>query len=216
MKYSAILFDLDGTIHDSRESILSSLRHAYRTLGLAVPTDETLNRYLGPPLLDGFMENAKLDEERAKEACRIFRAYYRAGAMYECTTYDGMIDLLKHLKQAKIPAAVASCKLDPFVKAIAEKRGYLPYFAAAVGASEDGRISTKAEVIGQALAELNLPPEKVLMVGDRKDDILGAKEVGALSAGALWGFSLPGELKEAGADFLFETPKALEEFLFMK
>lgn len=214
MKYSAILFDLDGTIHDSRESIFSSLRHAYRTLGLEVPGDDFLNRYLGPPLLDGFMENAQLDEKHAAEACRIFRAYYRAGAMYECSTYDGMIDLLKHLKQAKIPAAIASCKLDPFVKAIAEKKGYNPYFAVTVGASEDGSVSTKAEVIGQALAELNLPPEKVLMVGDRKDDILGAKEIGALSAGALWGFSLPGELKAAGADFLFETPKALEEFLF--
>ena len=216
MKYSAILFDLDGTIHDSRESILASLRHTHRELGLAVPPDEALNRFLGPPLLDGFMMNAGLDQKTAAEACRIFRAFYRAGAMYDCTTYDGMIDLLKHLKQAGIPAAIASCKLDPFVKEIAKKRGYMPYFAAAVGASEDGRISTKAEVIGQALAELHLTPEKVLMVGDRKDDILGAKEVGTASAGALWGFSLPGELKDAGADFLFETPKELEAFLFMK
>ena len=214
MKYSAILFDLDGTIHDSRESIFSSLRHAYRTLGLEVPDDALLNRYLGPPLLDGFMENAGLDKERAAEACRIFRAYYRAGAMYECTPYDGILPLLAHLKQEGIPAGIASCKLDPFVKAIAEKRGYLPYFAAAVGASEDGSISTKAEVIGLALSTLHLAPENVLMVGDRKDDILGAKEAGTASGGALWGFSLPGELKEAGADHLFTTPKELEKFIF--
>ena len=214
MKYSALLFDLDGTIHDSRESIFSSLRHAFGTLGLPLPTDDALNRYLGPPLLDGFMENAGLDKEKAAEACRIFRAHYRAGAMYECKTYDGILPLLKRLKENKIPTAIASCKLDPFVKAIAEKKGYTPYFAAAVGASEDGRISTKAEVIGHALSLLKIAPEKVLMVGDRKDDILGAKEAGVASAGALWGFSLPGELKDAGADYLFETPKDLETFLF--
>ena len=214
MKYSAILFDLDGTIHDSRESIFSSLRHAYRTLGLDRPTDEQLGRYLGPPLLDAFIVNEGFDKERAAEACRIFRAHYRAGAMYECTTYDGILPLLAHLKEAGIPAGIASCKIEPFVKDIAEKRGYTPYFAAIAGACEDGSVSTKAEVISLALSRLNTSPENVLMVGDRKDDILGAKEAGTASGGALWGFSLPGELKEAGADYLFETPKDLEKFLF--
>lgn len=214
MKYSALLFDLDGTIHDSRESIFSSLRHAFGTLGLPLPTDDALNRYLGPPLLDGFMENAGLDKEKAAEACRIFRAHYRAGAMYECTAYDGILPLLAHLKEAGIPAAVASCKIEPFVKDISEKLGYAPYFAAIAGASEDGRVSTKADVIRLALSQLKVSPEKVLMIGDRKDDILGAKEAGVAAGGALWGFSLPGELKEAGADYLFRTPKDLEKFLF--
>ena len=214
MKYSAILFDLDGTIHDSRESILASLRHTHRELGLAVPPDEQLNRFLGPPLLDGFMENAGLDQNTAAEACRIFRAFYRAGAMYECTTYEGILPLLKRLKENKIPTAVASCKIEPFVKDISEKLGYAPYFAAIAGASEDGRVSTKADVIRLALSQLKVSPEKVLMIGDRKDDILGAKETGVAAGGALWGFSLPGELKEAGADYLFRTPKDLEKFLF--
>ena len=216
MNYAEILFDLEGIIHDSRESILSSLRHTYKTFSLEVPSDDLLSRYLGPPLLDGFIKFGGFDKEKAAEACRVFRANYRAGAMYECTPYDGILPLFAHLKEAKIPVAVASCKIEPFVKDIAEKLEYAPYFAAIAGASEDGSISTKAEVIGLALSRLNLPPKNVLMVGDRKDDILGAKEAGTASAGALWGFSLPGELKAAGADYLFETPTALEEFLFEK
>ena len=88
------------------------------------------------------------------------------------------------------------------------------YFDVVSGATPDGSITTKGEVIRQALNLLHTPADRVLMVGDRKDDILGAKEAGTASAGALWGFSLPGELKAAGADFLFQTPKDLEQFLF--
>lgn len=72
--YQYLLFDLDGTLTDSKEGIFNCIRHALDTLGTPVPPEQTLLKFIGPPLQDSFMEYCGFDREQAAEAVRIFAA----------------------------------------------------------------------------------------------------------------------------------------------
>lgn len=215
MKWRYLLFDLDGTLTDSGEGILNCVKYAYDALGLSIPSEDMLLRYIGPPLIEGFQQIAGLDCHQARQAVDKYRERYSVTGLFENHVYEGMGEALKALREMGYEMAVATSKPEVYAVQILEHFGLEQYFCSIVGSTLDGKRDSKADVIGEALARLGLADgerERVLMIGDRRHDILGAKAWGIESLGVYYGYASPGELEEAGADYLVSEVAELIPF----
>ena len=213
--YRYLLFDLDGTLTDSAEGITRSVDHALRTAA-GITTDDlsTLTPYIGPPLIDGFMENHHLDYDTAVRCKQAYRERYQKIGMFENRVYDGIPDALDRLRQAGRVLAVATSKPEEYAVRILEHFGLQDRFVTICGATMDGRISQKDEVICEALRRLGSPdPEQVMMIGDRRHDVLGAEKHGLRTLGVLFGFGTAEDLRAAGAYALAQTPAQMADWL---
>jgi len=200
-----VLFDLDGTLVDSVPGIWSSIRVAAAELGLPAPTEGQLRSMVGPPLEDGFAAAFGLTGDDVVRAVAAYRAHYTAGALLQGTVYDGVPELLDGLRAEGAVLAVATSKPEPFAVRILAHTGLLPRFASVHGATLDGRVRHKDQVVGAALAA-HPDGERPVLVGDRSHDVLGAAAHGLPCIGAGWGPALPGELAAAGAAAVAASP----------
>lgn len=200
-----VLFDLDGTLVDSAPGIHASVLVAVAALGLPSPTDAQLRAMVGPPLQEGFALAFGLSDADVERAVAAYRAHYAAGAMLEARPYPGIPELLARLRSDGATLAVATSKPETFAVAILEHTGLLPAFASVHGATLDGAVRHKAQVVGAALARHPAATTPVL-VGDRAQDVLGAAAHGLPCIGAGWGPAEDGELETAGADAIAATP----------
>ncbi|MEU2349810.1 HAD hydrolase-like protein [Modestobacter sp. NPDC049651] len=193
-----VLFDLDGTLVDSVPGIWTSIRVAAAELGLPAPTEGQLRSMVGPPLEEGFAGAFGLTGDDVTRAVTTYRAHYSAGAMLDAMPYAGVSELLAALADGGAVLAVATSKPEPFAVRILDHLGLLPRFASVHGATLDGRVRHKDQVVGAALAA---HPDGVrpVLVGDRSHDVLGAAAHGLPCVGAGWGPAPAGELVSAGA-----------------
>jgi phosphoglycolate phosphatase len=198
--YDIILFDLDGTLIDSGLGITNSAMYALEKYGIHIENRESLRSFIGPPLLDSFMNTYGFSEAKAREAIDIYREYYGAKGVFEITVYDGLEALLTKLKSAGKTVILATSKYEYYALQILEHIGFDQYFDLAVGSNKDGSRGTKAEILTYILEKQNIiDKSKVVMIGDRKHDIIGAKAVGIDSIGVLYGFGDREELEAHGA-----------------
>ena len=200
-----VLFDLDGTLVDSAPGIGASVRFAAAALGLPEPTPAQLRAMIGPPLQDGFAVTFGLAGADVERAVAAYRAHYSAGAMLEAPPYPGIAQLLAELRADGLVLAVATSKPEAFAVRILEHVQLLGYFASVHGATLDGAVRHKDQVVAAALAA---HPEAVdpVLVGDRAQDVLGAAAHGLPCIGACWGPAEDGELEAAGATAMAATP----------
>lgn len=207
-----ILFDLDGTLTDPKEGIIKCFQHAIKAYGRSAGEDE-LMRFIGPPLMDSFKAYLGVDDAEAARAVEIYRERFAPIGIFENRAYDGVVDMLSALKSGGKILALATSKPQIFAEQIVERYGMKPYLSALVGSELDGSRTRKSEVILEALRQLGSEPGQAVMVGDRKHDIIGAKEAGVMSVGVAFGYAAPGELEEAGADKIVQTMPELTELL---
>ena len=206
-----ILFDLDGTLTDSEPGIINSAQHALAAFGIRIDPAE-LRSFIGPPLINSFRDTAGLDEADARRAIAIYREYFSVQGLYENALYPGVPDLLAALREAGNTLAVATSKPEIFARRIIDHFRIAPFFEAVCGADLEGLRSEKPDVIRYALDRLH-HPAKVIMVGDRKHDIIGAHENGLDAVGVLYGYGTRAELEQAGASRFAATVPELETLL---
>jgi phosphoglycolate phosphatase len=200
-----VLFDLDGTLVDSSPGIHSSVRFATRELGLPAPTPAQLRGMVGPPLQDGFALVLGVPAGDVPRAVAAYRAHYTAGALLDVTVHPGIPELLAALTGGGALLAVATSKPEPFAVRVLAHTGLLPAFASVHGATLDGAVRHKDQVVAAALAAHPDGRDPVL-VGDRAHDVLGAAAHGVPCIGAGWGPAEDGELEAAGAAAVVATP----------
>ena len=200
--WSAILFDLDGTITDSAPAITSSLAHTFELLGRPVPPASELLAYVGPPLLAAFREYAGMTDTEAAEALVVYRAHYSGEASLDTAVYPGVAGLLERIHAAGIPLALATSKPEQNAIKILNHFDLAKYFTVIVGASEDEVRSAKADIVKEALtrledsgADLSAP----VMVGDRSYDAEGAAANDVPAILVEWGYGSPAEAAAATA-----------------
>ncbi len=202
-----ILFDLDGTLTDSGEGIINCAILALEHFGLPIPTREELRVIVGPPLDQSFIRFG-VPKECTDEAIRVYRSRYTTVGKFENYPYPGIRETLQALKEAGHRLFVATSKPETMSVEILEKFELAEYFDLICGATLDGSRSHKADVIAYLLGQVeNL--ENVVMVGDTKFDVLGAKEHGIPTIGVAWGYGTREEMLEAGAVAIAENPEDL-------
>ncbi len=200
--WSAILFDLDGTITDSAPGITNSLARTFALLGRPVPPLQELMAYVGPPLLAAFREYAGMTTDEADEALVVYRSEYSGAASLDTAVYPGVAGLLERIHDAGIPLALATSKPELNAIRILEHFDLAKYFTAIVGASEDEVRSEKADIVAEALTRLGAAGADLsapVMVGDRIYDAEGAAANGVPAILVEWGYGSPSEAAAATA-----------------
>lgn len=203
-----LLFDLDGTLTDPKDGITKSVQYALRKFGIEEEC-ENLISFIGPPLLDSFMEFYGFDIDKAELAIKYYRERYSTIGLFENNVIEGIQEVLSKLKDHGYIMAVATSKPTHFAIPICEKFKLSEYFDLIIGSELDGTGTRKSDVIFEVLKQLDAIPGQAVMVGDRKHDIIGAKETGTISIGVTFGYAEECELEKAGADFIVKTPAEL-------
>lgn len=218
MNWELILLDLDGTLMDSAPGIVGSVRHAYKTLDLQMPTDDQLRGFVGPPMQVSAVKHG-VSPERLDDFIAAYRTAFTSGEMYNNSVYPGIEELLTQLGAAGKRLAVATSKPEVFAKQICDRFELTAQVEEVFGASLDTSRASKALVIDHALKTLTettdglVDTDKIIMVGDREHDVFGAREHGIATIGVTWGYADDGELKAAGADHVVSTPSELAALL---
>ncbi len=212
MKYKNILFDLDGTLTDSKPGIVKSVQYALRCCGIDEPDLEKLTSFVGPPLYKSFMSYLDCSEEDAKEVVECYREYYAETGLYENALYEGIDVLLYNLKEKGYKIILASSKPRIFVKRVLSYFRIMRYFDIVEGSELDGKNTDKAELIAHILEKWNLKVEECVMIGDRMHDIQGAKANGMDSIAVGYGYGTQDELSGAAPTHLFSTIEELKNF----
>ncbi|MBO5352379.1 MAG: HAD family hydrolase [Lachnospiraceae bacterium] len=209
-----IFLDLDGTITDSREGITKCFEYALNHFGIEVADRAELERYIGPPLEQSFREGFGFDAEKTALAVAKYRERFVPVGMFENRVYDGMEDALQRLKEAGKVLIVATSKPEYMAVRILEHFGLDGYFDDICGSDEEQNRSKKDEVIRYALEKHGITDvSDVLMVGDRKFDVIGAGTCGLQCMGVLYGFGDREELEAAGAAYIAETPQEMAQMI---
>jgi phosphoglycolate phosphatase len=203
-----VLLDLDGTLTDPHEGVTRSVAYAWERMGLPPLGARELRSFIGPPLQDQLASHG-LDAIDVERAVALYRERFSDCGLYENRLYDGVVDVLDGLLEAGLRLAVATSKPTPFAERIVDHFELTKRLELVAGATLDGARRAKADVIGYALAALDVPARDAVMVGDRAQDIEGARVHRMRSIGVRWGYAEPGELEAAGADVIVDDPAAL-------
>lgn len=215
MHFDTFLFDMDGTLTASGEGIVRSVAYALEQTGYPEKDMSKLQVFIGPPLIEMFMEYTGMSRDKALEALSWYRKRYETVGIFENRPYEGILPLLKGLKEKGAILAVASSKPEAYIIPVLERFGLRPYFDYVVGATLDEKRTRKDQVIEDALRQLGLKasPQRALMIGDREHDALGAAVHGVPCALVGYGYGGRQELLDAKPLAILDTVEALNAYL---
>jgi phosphoglycolate phosphatase len=210
-----LLFDLDGTLTDSRPGIIASIRHALSENGLPVPDAGDLTWCIGPPILESFRHLVGPDapEELFEKTFTSYRERYGSAGIFDNSVYPDVADLLAELRAKGHTLHVATSKAECYARPIVEHFGLAGHFFSVNGSGLDGTRADKAELIAHILQQFRIPAIDAVMIGDREHDMRGAEKNGIPAIGVLWGYGSGGELMASGATATIRTPRLLPEAL---
>lgn len=215
--FDYIFFDLDGTLTDPAKGITNSFIHALKSFGIEIPSYETLCTFIGPPLVDTFKTQFGFDDEKAQLGVKKYREYFADKGLFENTVYDGIELLLQELVAEGKHLVVATSKPEEYSIKILEKFGLAKYFENICGSNMDETRSKKDEVIAYALQKNQITDNsKVLMVGDRMHDIIGAHKHNIKACCVLFGYGSLKEMEDNKADFIVKTVEELKTICLEK
>ncbi|MBE6888102.1 MAG: HAD family hydrolase [Ruminococcaceae bacterium] len=192
MKYKVILFDLDGTLTDPQLGICQCINYALEHFDVQPKPLNQLTKYIGPPLLDSFAE--MLGEDKAAAAVEKYRERFSVTGLYENEIYPNVAETLALLHSKGYILCTASSKPQIFVEKILKHFDIYKYFTVVGGASLDGKICEKEDVIQQVLAKVDADCKDVVMVGDTRFDLIGADKMNLDAIGVTYGFGAREEL----------------------
>jgi len=214
MSFSHILFDLDGTLTNPRLGIGNSLKYALRQMQIDGYNDEILERFVGPPLQDGFKNLFGLNERNTELAVEHFRTYFGEKGLYENIPYSGISELLENLHFSGKRIYVVTSKLEKYARMIIRHFEFDRYVDDLIGAEATGKHSGKGQLIKQLMEQYQIQASKaVVMIGDTHFDLIGAKENDISSVAVSYGFGTTDSLNACNPDFLVESVEELAEIL---
>ena len=204
--YKYILFDLDGTLTNPELGITNCVMYALEKFGIKENDRKKLHPFIGPPLTYSFHNFYGLSEEESKQAVAFYRERFSVKGLYENEVYVGVPEMLQNLKEQGKKLIIATSKPEEYTIKILKYFELYKYFDFVAGATMDGSRGEKSEIITYALEISSIEDKtQAVMIGDRKYDILGAKENGLDSIGVLYGFGDYEELTNAGATYIAES-----------
>ena len=213
-KYHNIIFDLDGTLINSGPGIIHSVQYALKKYGINETNMTVLKSFVGPPLNQQFINCYNFSHEQSLEAVKYFREYYTDKGILENEMYEGMDGVLQKLKEQGKFLMVATSKPEKFAHNILAQHDLEKYFDFIGGSLTDGSRITKIQVLDYVLKTNEIKnPQEVLMIGDTKFDIAGAKHFGLKSLAVTYGYGTEKELLEREPDFVANSPKEILQII---
>ena len=208
----ALLFDLDGTLVDTLELILTSMRHAFGGRAGA-PTDEQWRVGIGTPLRTQLREFAANDDD-VEELAASYRAHQKTHHDRLTVCYDGVVATLEALHARGHPMALVTSKAGDIAARSMAHVGLDRLMDVVISAESTARNKPHPEPVLLACERLGVAPADALFVGDSPHDVEAGKAAGARTVAALWGFFPRSELEAAGAevylDDVAELPTLVE------
>ncbi len=187
--YKLIIFDLDGTLFNTKRGVVAAVRQTVRQAGLWELSEQEYDSYIGPPMQQSFMNTYGLYEEDARALANRFREIYSMdGYLLQIDEYDGMRDTLKKLFSDGVHLALATYKREDMAVKICRHFGYDRLIRTIHGSDAEGR-RTKQDIIRICMEEHpEIGKDQVVMVGDSEYDAMGAKEAEVDFIGVTYGF----------------------------
>ncbi|MDM5427574.1 MULTISPECIES: HAD family hydrolase [Bacillus] len=211
--YTTFLFDLDGTLTDPKEGIINAVLYVLEKMGIEEVNISELDSFIGPPIQQSFADRYNMNEIEVERAVFYFREYLKQSGLLENKVYDGITALLQELKDAGNRLFVATSKPTVFAKQVIEHFQLTSFFEEIVGSNLDGTRIKKEEIIAHILqTNEELKKEEMVMIGDRKHDVIGANSNGIASIGVLYGYGSEIELSDAGAIHIVKDVEELQSF----
>jgi phosphoglycolate phosphatase len=210
----AVLLDLDGTLADSRPGIVACFQHMLAELGHDPAVAGDLTWAVGPPMAVSIGTMlAKYSDDRVDLGLSTYRARYSTVAIYECTAFPGIKDMLAALKDAGHNLCVATSKRRDFAERVVDYLDLRQYLPKVYGAIPGGGLDDKQDLLAEILRVEGFQAATTIMVGDRLHDIHAAQANNLRSIGVLWGYGGEAELQQAGADLLAAAPTEVVSLL---
>lgn len=210
-----VLFDLDGTLTDPKEGIVNSIVFALEKLDIKENSVDELDSFIGPPLRESFVYRYNLSDNLADQAMSYYREYFGVKGLFENKLYPGVTELLEFLFAQKYKLFVATSKPTVYSERILRHFKLDKYFIEIVGSHLDNTRTDKTEIIAHVISVHKLESGNSIMVGDRKHDIIGAKNNSMKSVGVTYGYGTLQELVSEQPDFIVNDFKEMEA-LFSK
>jgi len=205
--FELVIFDLDGTLLDTAPDLYSALCDTLEFYGFEKPTFEEFKKHIGGGAF-GFL-SPYLPEDLWEKALHRLRSYYLEKYLCKDTKpFEGTVEVLEQLKEKGVKLAVATNKITEGAIRVLKAFNLESYFEIVVGRDIPKEHKPSPEHITYITENLKVDVKNVLVVGDRKDDILAAKNAGTFSAYALWGYNEPLNVE---ADFFLTRPRSLLE-----
>lgn len=186
-KYQAVLFDLDGTLLNTSEGILSSVKYTIGAMGLKPIGNDLFETFIGPPIQHTLQKIYHLDDATRDKAAAVFREHYSTVDLFKAKLYDGVLETLSELKKNGVKIAVATYKREDYTTKLLDVFGITQYCDCIQGSDFAGKL-TKADIIELCIQKLALDRSKVLMVGDTEHDLIGANHAGVDFLAVTYGF----------------------------
>lgn len=200
MKPTLVLFDLDGTLVDSRRGIVHSLRLALEDAQVTIPDDHDFTWCLGMSLWKIFEHYLQTnDRVKLEHSVATYRHIYRDGPMFEFDVYDGVTDMLATVKANGSRVAVATAKAHEYAREVIASSALLAGIDHVYGSELDGTNVEKRDLLRHILTHEGIDAQHAVMIGDRNHDIDGALANGVANIGVLYGYGTAEELAHANA-----------------
>lgn len=216
MKYTAVIFDLDGTLLDTIDDLCESMNQVLSEFGFPTHPLHAYKYFVGDGMRTlvwrAFPEDHR-DEEWIARGVEAMRSEYNRRIFNKTKPYDGIVELLDELTAKGIQMAILSNKPHQLTELIVQElldkwpwaiiRGALP------------EVPVKPDPTGalQVAEQMKIKPEHILYVGDTSVDMLTAKRAGMFAVGVLWGFREVGELRDNGAEKIIVQPAELLQLI---
>ena len=193
MKYELVIFDVDGTLLDTSEGVLSSVKYTIERFGFDMPDDKQLRTFIGPPIQRSFADTFGLSGDIIQEMTAVFRDRYKGDDLIKAVPYEGIYECFDSLESNGIKTAIATYKRDDYAQRIMKHFHFDDHTKIIHGADDNNKLS-KSDIIEICINESGIPKEKVLMVGDTDNDATGAEGIGVDFLAVTFGFGFkPGE-----------------------
>ena len=207
MRFSTLIFDLDGTLLDTLADLHASVNHGLRVHGLAERSVPEVRAFLGNGIHNLIERSVPegTDPAQLEAVFADFRSHYLEHSLDKTGPYPGILPLLERLHNAGVRMGIVSNKLDPAVQDL-NRRFFADFMQVAVGESAGVRRKPYPDSVLEAMRRLGAAPAETLYVGDSEVDYATAQAAGIACEIVLWGFRDEPEVRALRADFYARTP----------
>ena len=210
-KYDLVVWDVDGTLLNTAEGIITSAQYIIHQMGYNMPSEEIMKSYIGPPIQDSFARTLPISKENAMEMANAFRERYKKYDLLKAVPYEGVLSVCETFFKRGIGQAVATYKRQDYADIIVDYFGFSKYMNVVCGSDNKGDL-TKSDIIFNAVRESGVENfERVLMIGDTINDSIGAKKQGIDFMAVTYGFGFKNDacLLGEGIKYIVNKPEEI-------